>query len=89
MLGECANPECHTPFRHLHDGKLFAVQLPANSISAVGSRKLPNGKVEFVWLCRPCSERLTVQVNSPGQIKIVAKGEQVSGSSARQTVSSA
>ena len=58
MLSKCANPSCSTPFRYLRDGKIFEIDANQET-EAIGSVK-PIRRVEFYWLCGPCSSELTV-----------------------------
>ncbi len=63
MLSKCANPRCTTPFRYLHDGKLFRVEIPAtthNASSPAESARKPPWRTEYFWLCNACSARMTL-----------------------------
>ena len=75
MIHECANPECHTPFHYLHDGKLFAIYRPATSVNSNTWPERTTGKVEFAWLCGACAERLSVYTSLDGEPVIVQKAE--------------
>ncbi len=63
MLSKCANPRCITPFRYLHEGKLFRIEMPslASRTSSPGvNMKKPPRRTEFFWLCDTCSAQMTV-----------------------------
>ncbi len=64
MLSKCANPSCTIPFRYLHQGKLFRVDVcdhgAAKQLSVDGWSKKPPWRIEFFWLCDACSAVLTV-----------------------------
>jgi hypothetical protein len=59
MLSKCANPGCSTAFRYLREGKLFEIDNSTIAIASADSKK-PVHRVEFFWLCGPCSSELTV-----------------------------
>lgn len=65
MLSKCANPACGAAFHYLHDGKLFQVDVQAgegwqrSGPQLISGRK-PLHKVEYFWLCGPCSAALTL-----------------------------
>lgn len=61
-VSECANPECKAEFRRLGEGKLF-VQ-PA-------SRRHQRQKA--VWLCRICSQSLTMQFDEEQETFVLQK----------------
>jgi hypothetical protein len=60
VLGKCANPVCHIPFRYLHQGKLLEVEIQYSE------GRLSNGKgyVERCWLCDQCSAHIALQFDS-------------------------
>lgn len=63
MLSKCANPRCTTPFRYLHEGKLFRVEIPTalgNSKTPAENGRKPPKRTELFWLCDPCSALMTV-----------------------------
>ena len=84
MLSKCANPECSSKFRYLHDGKVFRVepdvltqsskQLHAELTSVVPARMLiaskPSNRPEYFWLCSVCSEHSTVGTDSRGVVLV-------------------
>jgi hypothetical protein len=55
MIARCANPACTTPFRYLHDGKLYVLILR-------GCRH-----PQYVWLCNACSPVMTVVPSEDGK----------------------
>lgn len=62
MLSKCANPSCTAPFRYLHDGKLFRMEVPATFLlnTPPQSSKKPPQRTEFFWLCSSCSAQMTL-----------------------------
>jgi hypothetical protein len=65
MIAKCANPACSTPFRYLHEGRLFRFERgvsekgqPFLSFDATGPER--SNRVEFFWLCDQCSTRMTL-----------------------------
>ena len=61
MLAKCANPACGTPFRHLHEGKLFQVE-SENSPEAGHRFSLRKRRpyIERYWLCDKCAAGFTL-----------------------------
>jgi hypothetical protein len=66
MLSKCANPDCPSSFRYLHEGKLFRVHFDSSETESAstpyidGDSKKPIRRVEFFWLCKDCSEKMTL-----------------------------
>jgi len=65
MLSKCANPDCSTPFRYFHLGKLFRVETSARlerrrTLGQDSSSEKTLRHLEFYWLCESCAEKLTV-----------------------------
>lgn len=64
MLSKCANPQCSASFQYLREGKLFQI----DSESADGRHggpqlvdgKRPTRRIEYFWLCGPCSSSMTL-----------------------------
>jgi hypothetical protein len=54
MLAKCANPSCSHPFRYLHEGKLYRLELPEDRGSGA--------KSEWFWLCNQCSSQMTLRM---------------------------
>ncbi len=61
MVSKCANPNCSTIFRYLHEGRLFHVPGQATKMAS-SAISHPD---EFFWLCSECSQQLTIVVD-PG-----------------------
>ena len=53
MVSKCANTACGTPFRYLHEGRIFTVRAtpPDHHAGAV---------VERYWLCNACAGSMTL-----------------------------
>jgi len=66
MIAKCANPVCSAPFHYLREGKVFRMEFdPASrprGPQLAGSPK-PVRKIEYFWLCGPCSTTLTLVMN--------------------------
>ena len=65
MLAKCANPACSTPFRRLHEGKLFQVETDfvpkrTNRDREAATKTLLRRKVEHFWLCGECAPLVTL-----------------------------
>jgi hypothetical protein len=65
MLAKCANPACSTPFRRLHEGKLFQVETDTvpkgtNHERDAGTRSTSRRSVEHFWLCGECAPLVTL-----------------------------
>ncbi len=77
MLSKCANPGCPTPFRYLHEGKLFRIHMDRDlteSLSNSGidaEAKKPSRRVEFFWLCQSCSAEMTLIVQKGGGVTVL------------------
>lgn len=65
MLSKCANPACAAAFHYLHDGKLFQIDVQSggdwrrSGPQLISGRK-PLRRIEYFWLCGPCSTALTL-----------------------------
>jgi len=55
MLSNCANPECSSKFRYLHEGKLFF--LPVGDAGRDAEQTM-----EAFWVCNECCKVYTVSV---------------------------
>lgn len=64
MLAKCANPACSAPFRYLHEGKLFRLDLGAGPPSLSGH--VPR-RLQYFWLCDQCARSMTLEFNG-GQV---------------------
>ena len=51
MVSRCFNPACSTPFRYLHDGRIYQLEIPAAPHSP---------RREYFWLCGRCCSELSV-----------------------------
>ena len=65
MVSKCANPECATPFRYFHEGKLFRLETSAGierrrTMGSENPSNRPIRRLEFYWLCDRCAEKLTL-----------------------------
>jgi len=61
MLAKCANPTCSAPFRYLHEGKLFRLDLGAGPPSASGH--VPR-QLQYFWLCERCARTMTLEMHA-------------------------
>jgi hypothetical protein len=61
MLAKCANPTCSAPFRYLHEGKLFRLDLGAGPPSVSGH--VPR-RLQYFWLCERCARSMTLELNA-------------------------
>ena len=66
MLAKCANPTCSAPFRYLHEGKLFRLNLGAGPPSP-GERQPHN--VQYFWLCERCARAMTLEMHA-GKVSV-------------------
>jgi hypothetical protein len=64
MLAKCANPACSAPFRYLHEGKLFRLDLGAGPPSSDG--RIPR-QLQYFWLCERCARTMTLEMHG-GQV---------------------
>lgn len=62
MLHKCANPACPNVFRRLSEGRLFQVQTEYLAGTPDPATRSPKDgrRVEYFWLCQPCSAFLTL-----------------------------
>jgi hypothetical protein len=61
VLAKCLNPACWAPFRYLHEGRVFNIEL-----SSDGDDRNPVRKIEHFWLCAECATALKVVVENGG-----------------------
>ena len=65
MLAKCANPVCTAPFLYLREGKLYQIEMGADSAfpapdeQSTDERK-PVRRLEFFWLCGSCATQMTL-----------------------------
>lgn len=64
MLYKCANQACNTPFRRLHEGKLFQVETEyfsgRGTAPSLHRKTRPGRRIEHYWLCDACSPFVTL-----------------------------
>lgn len=72
MLSKCANPNCPTTFRYLHEGKLYVI---ASREAPAGRTKCASksGQLEYAWLRPSCSLYLTIQFDEELGTRVVRK----------------
>jgi hypothetical protein len=70
MVAKCFNPSCTTAFRYLADGKLFRLE---NDVALRES----NFKTEYFWLCKSCSQTMTLSISDEGDIVPAAQSEPI------------
>jgi hypothetical protein len=83
MLSKCANPNCRTTFRYLHEGKLYVI---APEKSLAGHKPKCSSKsrqLEYAWLCSSCCLYLTIQMDEELGIRVVRKREVKNGAKLR------
>lgn len=69
MLGKCTNPSCSAAFLYLQEGTLFRVECdPALDFFV-------RTKPQYFWLCRRCSERMTLRLDQETTVKAVPFAE--------------
>ena len=74
MLSKCANPSCSTPFVYLRDGKIFLKQHIADSGSKLPQPSVAGtSRLEYFWLCGPCSEDFTLVNDAAVGVQLVGK----------------
>jgi hypothetical protein len=73
MLSKCANPSCSTPFIYLREGKIFLTKPMADSSTAHGRAGSQTTRLEYFWLCGPCSEDLTLVEDRALGTRVVSK----------------
>lgn len=72
MLFKCANPSCSSRLRRLTEGKLFLVESTGlKNPGGVDCRKKTPRRIEYFWLCNPCSSVLTLTADSRGGIDVL------------------
>lgn len=72
MLSKCANPACPTPFRYLRDGHVYQFERPVEPAES-GPRQAR--RLEYFWLCGPCSQTLTLALDERGQVSVAPRRE--------------
>src|SRR5205807_9210739 len=73
VVSKCANPACSAPFRYLHEGKLFRMEMnpdgAVDTLHVVAPSGKPAKHTEFFWLCDECAIRMTLAFEKGGGIK--------------------
>ncbi len=61
MLSKCANPDCASSFRYLHQGRIFSLILgpEPSGAHAVWDHALER-PIERYWLCEVCAQTMTI-----------------------------
>jgi hypothetical protein len=83
MLSKCANPNCQSTFRYLHEGRLYVIG-PEESLA--GHNPKCSGKarqLEYAWLCSCCSLYLTIRIDREFGMRVVRKLEVKNGAKLR------
>jgi hypothetical protein len=76
MVSECANPNCKSPFRFLHGGRIYRFNFPLEEAPGHHQDILwdANGtprRTELFWLCETCVGEFTlVQVAGIPGVKV-------------------
>jgi hypothetical protein len=70
MLSKCANPECTTQLHYLREGKVFMME--KNGPAMVGAKR-PPARVEYFWLCGPCSKENTLSFDQQQGVRLKSK----------------
>jgi hypothetical protein len=61
MLSKCANPSCSAQFRYLGEGRIFTLLAGPHSVPTdLVWDQATETKVERYWLCKACSQTMTV-----------------------------
>jgi hypothetical protein len=61
MLAKCANPTCSAPFRYLHEGKLFRLDLGAGPPSP--DTRIPR-QLQYFWLSDRSARTMTLEMRA-------------------------
>src|SRR6266702_5793561 len=64
MVASCVNPACHTEFRFLNTGDLYALERCSTD-------------TEFFWLCSACVPRVALSLNPMGCVSVRPKSDAV------------
>lgn len=72
MLFKCANPSCSSRLQRLTEGKLFLVENTGlKKQGGADCRKKTPRRIEYFWLCSPCSSVLTLTADSRAGIGVL------------------
>lgn len=62
MVAKCANPECDSKFRYLHEGRLFAVDIPFTTAQSDEPESTPRPRsVQCFWVCCKCFPHIRIE----------------------------
>jgi hypothetical protein len=75
MLSKCANPNCRSTFRYLHEGKLYLFPLKGALAGHRPKCLINSRQLEYAWLCSSCSLYLTIQIDQECGMRVVRKLE--------------
>jgi hypothetical protein len=92
MLAKCANPSCSHPFRYLHEGKLYRMEL-VHDDGGFGPQ------TEWFWLCNECSSQMTLraegsklvavtQMPGKGKASVSSRGKKRSSKNSKKLIKS-
>jgi hypothetical protein len=74
MIEKCANPGCPQIFRHLHEGKLFAIEShhaqPTVALQTDAEYSGGGHHFHYFWLCPSCCHTMTIRLER-GQVVVV------------------
>lgn len=63
MVSKCANPGCNTPFRFLHEGRIFTDHYHGGHQAGAS--------IERYWLCSRCCDSMTLVIEA-GEVRLRA-----------------
>ena len=72
MLAKCANPSCSASFRNLQEGRLFRLEADPEPAPSANSYASSQSRVEYFWLCGPCSESMALGLGQDGTVVTVS-----------------
>jgi hypothetical protein len=75
MVAKCANPSCCASFRNLQEGRLFRLEADPESTPSANSDASRQSRVEYFWLCGPCSEFMALRLGQDGTVVTVSLPE--------------
>ena len=82
MLSKCANPACGAKLHYLGDGRIYRIDgdIPRHfdpqptagggSDSQIATQVPVTGGREYFWLCRECSQELTLAVQESSVVVV-------------------
>ena len=72
MVAKCANPSCSASFRNLQEGRLFRLEADRVLTPSANSDASRQNRVEYFWLCGPCSEFMALRLGQDGTVVTVS-----------------